>query len=144
MLAKLLHISLAILVFLSTSGLVLSKHYCGGVLKNVALFGEAASCHENNAMEACPLHSSMKMSEDDTSEDSSCCDTKSELLKADTEKAEITVDFSLTDYPVLLAVLLVLSGVSPVESDSKTTHYLSYKPPLLVCDLPVRFQTFLC
>ena len=144
MLAKLLHIGLAILVFLSTSGLVLSKHYCGGVLKSVAVFEEAPPCHENKALRSCPLHSGMKMSEDDTPENSNCCDTETDLLNTDADEAEALVEFNLADYPALLAVLLVLTGLSPLENDSKTTHYLSYKPPLLVCDLPVRLQTFLC
>lgn len=126
-------------MFFSISGLVLSKYYCGGVFKNVVLFGEVVFCYENNVMEVCLFYSSMKMLEDDILEDSSCCDMKSELFKVDIEMVEIIVDFSFMDYLVLLVVLFVFSGVSLVESDSKIIYYFFYKFFFLVCDFLVRF-----
>ena len=130
-------------MFLSTSGVVLSKHYCGGDLKNVALFSEASPCHENKEMKSCPLHGSMPMSDEESSEDNGCCDTQSELVKSDNEEAKMPVEFNLSDYPVLIAALLVLGDFELNAYDAKTTHYLSYKPPLIVCDFPVSLQTFL-
>lgn len=144
LITKLLHIGLSLLVLLSTSGWVLSKHYCGGVLKNVALFGEATPCHDNKLMKSCPLHGSMPASNGQSSDDNDCCDTTNELIKLDNEEAKLSAEFNLSNHPVLIVVLMILGDLVLDSCDDKTTHYLSYKPPLLVCDLPVRLQTFLC
>jgi len=144
LLAQLFHISLAFLVLFSTSGLTVSKHYCSGVLKNVAIWAEAAPCHANKALKSCPLHADMTMPDHDTAPSNNCCDTRSEFFKTNTEQAEIATDFTLEDYPVVVAALRVLTDLHPLVNDSKTTRYLFYKPPLLVYDLPVSLQTFLC
>lgn len=121
----------------------MSKHYCGGELKSTALFEKAAPCHQNKQMKHCPVHGTMTTSGEDTPRENDCCNTESELIKQDTEQVELSMEFSLSEHPAVIAVLIVLSGLDLVKVDNKSTHFQAYKPPLVVCDLPVRLQTFL-
>ncbi|MCK3683779.1 hypothetical protein [Maribellus sp. YY47] len=47
MIKKVLHIVFAILLLVSTVGLMVSKHYCRGQLVSVSMFHKAASCCDN-------------------------------------------------------------------------------------------------
>lgn len=144
MIAKVFHIILAFLLLVSSTGLVVSKHYCGGDLKSTALFAEAAPCHQDKQMKSCPVHGTMPVSNEDAPPKKGCCDTETDFVKVDDDQVEASLEFSLLDYPVLFTVLTVIVGLKPVEEDNKTRHYFTYKPPLLVCDLPLSLQAFLC
>ena len=143
MLRKVLHILLAVLVFVSSSGLVFSKHYCQGVLKNTSLFTEAAPCHGLSKMAKCPRHAPPQ--DDNTTLDKKgCCDTQTDFLKVEDAQLSTTADLLQLDTPALLAVLCSFLPFEVITADTKTRHELHYKPPLIVCDLPVSLQTFLC
>ncbi|MCI5092686.1 hypothetical protein [Phaeodactylibacter sp.] len=144
MITKAFHILLAVLLLISSTGLVLSKHYCNGDLKSTALFAEAAPCHQNKKLKSCPAHGTMPVSDEDAPQKKGCCDTETDFVKVDDDQVEASLEFNLFDYPALFATLVVLAGFSPVDEDDKSRHYFTYKPPLLICDLPVRLQTFLC
>lgn len=51
---------LACLMFISSTGFSMYKHYCGDNLKEISLFEEIESCHETElakqAIEVCPFH----------------------------------------------------------------------------------------
>lgn len=49
MLKKSVHIILSFLLLVATSGLFLSKHYCGGKLLSVSLFQTASSCCDSDS-----------------------------------------------------------------------------------------------
>jgi hypothetical protein len=139
---KAFHIILAFLLLISTSGFMVSKHFCQGELKSIALLVQATPCHQNKAMKHCPMHAASDQNGEQESK--GCCDTENDFVKAENEQLATEMEPHLIDYPVLLAVLAVLVGLEVVEEDAKTRQFLTYKPPLLVCDLPVRLQTFLC
>lgn len=140
MLAKALHISLAILLLFSSSGIVYSKHYCGGELKSVAFFGQAEPCHADKEAKSCPFHPT---SDKEQPEKNDCCDDESEIIKLDEEIEIPQFDLELPEHQQLVAVLLVTADLLSFSSDKKTLHYLNYKPPLIVRNLPVSLQTFL-
>jgi hypothetical protein len=73
------HILLAALVFLASSGIVLNKHYCGGMFRSQALFVQPPSCHEQVA--TCPFHANQ--ADEEAPADKGCCDTSAELFKLD-------------------------------------------------------------
>lgn len=123
---------------------MMSKHYCGGELKSVALFAEAEPCHQNKQMKSCPLHGAMPEDGTATASSKGCCDTVTDFLKVEDEQVEASLSFDLLDYPALVAVLAVVVGWEPTVEDDKTLQYFTYQPPLLVYDLPVSLQTFLC
>lgn len=139
MLVKALHVSLALLLFISSSGIVFSKHYCKGELKSIALFGEAKSCHDDSKMKSCPFH---PVSEEEP-EEKDCCKNESELVKLDEDIDIPQFDLDLLEHQELVAVLLVTADLLSFSLEEKTLHYLNYKPPLIVRNLYVRLQTFL-
>lgn len=109
----------------------------------MALFGEASTCHSDKRMKSCPLHAGMLLSDDEAPIEKGCCDTETELNENHTEQAEMPLEYILSDHSALFITLVVLAGFEPVTTDKKTDQYLTYKPPPLVCDLPVRLQAFL-
>ncbi|WP_020537434.1 HYC_CC_PP family protein [Lewinella cohaerens] len=141
MLRKVFHILLAVLVFVSSSGLVFSKHYCQGVLKNTSLFAEAAPCHGVSKAAKCPRHAP---AQEDGLDKKDCCDTQTDFLKVEDAQLSTLADLLIVDTPAFLAVLFFFLPFEVIAADTKTRHDLHYKPPLLVCDLSVSLQTFLC
>ncbi|PHI21214.1 hypothetical protein CEQ90_04120 [Lewinellaceae bacterium SD302] len=126
----------------SSSGVVFSKHYCQGELKSIAFFSEAESCHDSKKARSCPFHPPVEEDkEEPTRKD--CCEDESEIIKLDEDIEVPQFDLDLPEYQQLVAVLLVTAELFSSGSDSKTLHYLNYKPPLIVRDLPVSLQTFL-
>lgn len=77
-------------------------------------------------------------------ESKGCCDYETKLLKSDTEQQISVTEFESQLSPVLFSVLYVALQLELPTLDAQTLHYLNYKPPLIVCDLPVRLQTFRC
>lgn len=141
LLQRLLHITLALLLLIGSTGLVLSQHFCRGELKSVALFVEATPCHAK-AKRTCPNHPPTPKPAQDTK---GCCDTDVDFLQLDADQLAADTSTPSLQLPVLLAVLQVALDIYPTALSQRTRpHYLNYKPPLLVRDLPVSLQTFRC
>ena len=130
------HIILAVLLFISSTGFVVNKHYCQGELKNMALFLKAESCHQDKAMKGCPMHSSGEK------EKKGCCDDETEYVKASDEQVASSFQIDLQVTPVLLAAIFVVFNIELPALDSNTLHYLTYKPPIVLNDLSVLLQVF--
>ena len=47
---KLIHFGLALLLVVATTGVSISKHYCGDVLRNVSLYAEVDPCGDGMEM----------------------------------------------------------------------------------------------
>jgi hypothetical protein len=149
---RILNIILATLVFISSTGFVINKHYCQGELKETAFMVKAKSCHETAAehededahskMPAnCPMHSSKKKSPCEERKD--CCKDKSEFIKLDIDQEITSFEIQKIQAPVLASILLFAYNVDFLDQESSPVHYKNYKPPLLVCDYFVSLQTFL-
>ena len=108
----------------------------------MAIFFEAEPCHQEKAMANCPMHGAQKHQDD--KESKGCCDNETEYFKSDTDQYAPTTEVEVNVSPVLLSALLVALQIELSSIDTQSLHYLNYKPPLLVCDLPVSLQTFLC
>jgi len=84
-LARFVHIVLAALVMASSSGIVLTKHYCQGEFRSQALFIAPESCHSEREGKAtvpvCPFHA--KQSEAPGNDKKGCCDNRSAVVKSD-------------------------------------------------------------
>ena len=108
----------------------------------MAIFFEAEACHQEKAMTSCPMHSSE--THHGEKESKGCCDDETEYLKSETDQIATTSEVEINVNPVLLSALLVALQIELPSIDDQSLQYLHYKPPLIVCDLPVRLQTFLC
>ena len=136
------YIGLAFLMLISTSGLMLNRHFCQDELKSIAFFTRPQPCHMPKETRSCPVHANMTIQIKDTQKN--CCDDKSELLKV---KSPQILYFS----GLHLALPSVIGIASPLFSKTfqhyiqlPQVHYLNYKPPLIVCNLIMLLQTFLC
>jgi len=144
------------MMLVSSVGFSADFHFCQGEFKNFALFVKAKSCHEIAAMHA-SCHGGKKktkschQSEEKNTkvscggeEKDGCCTNNTELVQLDT-------DYSYGGHGIENSVDVVdLLAIVPTEI--KLTHsnfsypsaYQNYKPPLLVNDLRIQFQSFLC
>ena len=115
------------------------KHYCKNEVKNEALFVKAKPCHDQKTMKHCPMHPPA-----DDQDKKGCCDNKAEYLKLDTDQvttvAKIDLKLPIPQINALFTPAFDLYSIL----DTQTLHYLNYKPPLLIFDLPVYLQTFRC
>ena len=146
---RFLHILLASLLWFSSTGVVLSMHYCQDNLRDVALFVKAENCHaqkqkENAMPKGCPMHqapSTTHQTEEDP--EKNCCDDTAEYLQLQEDILKTDIEFKSFILPLLFAINWQMAGQSPYSTDRISVDYLFYKPPLLVCDRPVVLQTFL-
>ena len=83
--ARFVHIILSALVLASSSGIVLTKHYCRGEFRAQALFVTPESCHTPSSGKsdrpACPFHSNS--AEVPADGEKGCCDNRSAVVKSD-------------------------------------------------------------
>ena len=118
-------IFLAMLLLVATTGVTLSKHYCMGRLKSIAVFEQAGTCYEGETTQM------------------PCCEDVIQELKVK-ELAKTTFDFKFTPdlHTCTLATCLVLLHQA-TPSDVAGTVYVHYTPPLPDRDIPVLVQSFL-
>ncbi len=135
------HIILSLLLFFSSTGVVINKHYCQKVLKNSALFAKAKTCNHGPKSVECPVHGTMEIP---SSDDDGCCDDQVDYLQGEEER----IAPSQQDVDHMLTVFFKSPGIPEITTSiyllASYDHYQNYKPPLIFCDLPVRLQTFLC
>ena len=138
---RILHITLAFLIFVSSTGFTLNSHFCQNTLQSVAIFLSPQNCHERAA------HCAMSTSKSCCSKTKNacskdCCEDKSQFIKADIDFTPFAADDFQIDLPDLLP--------SPLSIHFETTlidkliRFNNYIPPPLIRNLPLLFQSFLC
>lgn len=141
-------LSMSLLMLLSSVGFSADFHFCRGEFKNFALFTKAKSCHELAAMHAsCHSKAATCHSSDvscDGEEEDGCCENNTELMQLD-------IDYSFGGIAIenqvdLQDQLALVPNKSQTGNSAHTypAQYQNYKPPLLVENIIVRFQSFLC
>ena len=140
MIKKTIHIGLALLILLSSSGLIINKHFCQNELVDTAFYSQAASCHESIVVckAVCDSQNS-----DELIHAQDCCKDVSSLLKVKTEQKIEIVSIQLTKSQLNID-LRPISWISLAFFDTNHNPWDKYSPPLLVSDLLVDLQTFLC
>lgn len=131
---------LAGLLLFGSVGLPVNRHFCGGELKSVAIFGAAEKCHKEQAKPHCPFHPAPAATE--AGKQKGCCDDEHELVQVDDQQQ--TVADAL---PALVAILPVFPPLrfhylAPHPRPRKNTNFENYRPPPLVQDVVREFQVF--
>ncbi len=139
MIQKILHITLATLILLSSSGLIINKHYCLDQLVSVAVMQEAEKCHIPQDDGA-----SGKDDQQERLQRADCCKDVSSFYKVSQEQKAETTTFSLFSLSDIDCTVLPQQALALSLVEACFPPFQQYKPPLLVWDLPVRFQRFLC
>ncbi|MEL6251393.1 MAG: hypothetical protein AAFR87_05215 [Bacteroidota bacterium] len=141
MIRKILHILLASMILLSSTGLVTHLHYCQNELKEFSFFVEADSCLPDFITVSCPLHpEGMKVKNPDKKD---CCEDEIHYEKLDIEQQTKSFEVELIKDFLQLAIIPV-NDLHIEEEVLQANHYLNYKPPLLYAKLQSELQTFLC
>ena len=133
---------MAFTIFISSTALVLNKHYCQDQLKSTAFFFAVKSCHHQKMITVpCPIHGTMEVP---AGEDDNCCDDETEYLKADQDLINYSFEVSDTE-PLVFLAAFVHSFIDDTLLDKTVpADYTRYKPPLVVYVRQVRLETFLC
>ncbi len=139
---RILHITLAFLIFISTTGLVIQKHYCQNQLQKIALFFSPESCHSSAQKESpCQAHAKTCCSKKkEKEEQKDCCNNKSEYLKKNYEQQFQAIDFTESILEIIHTPIYNNSNI--IATSLQIVAYLNYKPPLITRDYPSIFQVF--
>ncbi|MEN8118635.1 MAG: hypothetical protein ABFS16_16750 [Bacteroidota bacterium] len=116
MIKKASHIILSMLLLISTTGLAISKHYCGGELISTSLFVEGGSCCDSD----------------------DCCKNETEIFQLD-EDFSVSTSLAIPESVQidLLAISLVVFNLNIEENSIADDYILIDSPP------PPKIQTSL-
>ncbi len=140
MLAKVANIFVAATVFLSTTGVVLNRHYCQNQLRTTSVFVRAKACH--SMQQEPPCHpQAMQCHYGDAEKD--CCHDDAEYVHSDQLKVfQSPAVWVLPTFE--LAALLPALSMHPVVDEATQRVHHRYRPPDLPVALPELLQVFRC
>lgn len=136
------HILMASLIFISTIGVTVNRHYCQQQLRSTGLWWKPKSCHDaikaDAKLPSCPFH--QKKTKD---EKRKCCSEESNYVKTETVQDFIFDDFSLTQFlPDFLFSTFTFENHFPVFRETEYAVFCFHPPPDEV-SLQVLYQRFL-
>ena len=130
---NILSVFMAIVVLLSTVSFSVDMHYCGDTLVDVALNTKAATCGMES-MQNLPSKSSITKN--------GCCTDHKVVVDGQDElnpsPSQLTLDHQL----FLTSFVYVYQALFETVS-KQITPYQDYRPPILVSDIQVDYETFL-
>lgn len=139
-LKQIILLTLTLLVLVSSTGISVGMHLCGGEVADLALFGEVADCPMEQQKE--PLPSCHKVPVSDSTAD--CCDDQTFVFDhSDATSSSKTLILSKTaEIKFIAAVKVIILQLFAPEAAPKPT-YAFYESPPLARDIPVLVQAFL-
>ncbi|GAA4438629.1 hypothetical protein GCM10023188_34280 [Pontibacter saemangeumensis] len=133
-------LTLTLLVLVSSTGMAVGMHICGGELRDVTFFGAEADCPmEKPAEELPPCHAPQQDADDDA-----CCEDHQVLVeRLDVAAKHKAISLhKLHDIKLIAAVQAVILQLFAPEAAFNPT-YAFYESPPLARDIPVLVQSFL-
>ena len=117
-------------------GVGISSHYCGGVLKSMAIMVEAPACgHQDMSKDHCAAQG--KKGKD-------CCDEEYQLVKLVDSYTPVDVVASSPDWITLGHIPAEFINTAELAVSHQTDTYQNKPPPLTVTQLLSRLQVYLC
>lgn len=134
---KTLHMALMMLVYLSSTSMLISKHYCSDQLMGASFMVEAETCHDSApVMPACPSHTENKKD---------CCSSESHLVKTELNHDLHQPQLKTFDFSELLPVLIfVYLDQMILEQETLDRSITEWDPPSPDAVDLLRIQRFLC
>lgn len=137
---------LASLILLTSFSFSVDMHFCQGQFVSFGIFSKAKSCHELAAkMQACPFHKNKttdSLPRAAMGEEDGCCKNETVFVQSELEQC-----FSADENPIednQPSFLTNISIENPIHLENfSINHFQSYKPPLLLRDIPLLIQSFL-
>ncbi|MBN8651530.1 MAG: hypothetical protein J0L67_08880 [Cytophagales bacterium] len=125
-------LTLALLVFVSSTSFMVGMHICSGEVQNIALFTKAEGCEKEKKLPPCHRH-----------EKSSCCDDEAIVHEGEDFNASFSeVSIPPVSFVAIVLPAIILSEIISVNYLSKVKHF-NYDTPLRACDLTVAHQVFM-
>ena len=133
---------LSLVLFVNGTGIILNKHFCGGDLKAQAFYVPAKQCSHANNSNTKPCHKKTDKSSPVSEKD--CCDNDTKYFESDLEIQDIQVEELEINKTFFVALISSFFDYPYQNFNSKKAEYLNFKPPLIIKDLEVLYQSFLC
>lgn len=136
---------MALLMFVTSTGLSIDMHFCGDHLKSFNLFGKAKNCYELAGMQPtkCEIPQEQTPTMGCSMSKKSCCHNQSLNLQADlaadTENGDFLISPELQHFVIAFAVTFLQDQ----QIEPQKVNHSPYKPPLIARDIPVLIQSFL-
>jgi hypothetical protein len=133
-------LTLTLLVLVSSTGMAVGLHICGGELRDITFFGAEADCPmEKQKEELPPCHAPKQDADQDN-----CCENHQVIAERPdvAAKHKVLSLSKLQDIKLLAAVKAVVFHFFAPEVDLKPAYAL-YESPPLARDIPVLVQSFL-
>ena len=122
MFKKVAHILIVSLLLISTSGISMTRHYCGSTFESFSVFGTPHKCCDGSCDKCHNKHSFNKVTDEFTDSATSIFD-----LKADSHILYAIIDYAISDQ--------LTSGTLPVNIDlRKFLHSKAGDSPALICN----------
>ncbi|WP_449301387.1 HYC_CC_PP family protein [Pontibacter rugosus] len=139
---RIILLSLALLVLVSSTGFSVGVHFCGGEIRDLSLNGKSTQCLMAQQKQGTlpPCHAP----DTETPTQSSCCDDH-QLVVERLDVASDSKAFILNkvlDIKFVAAVQVVFLHLFAAHK-ALAPAYALYEPPLLTHDIPVLAQSFL-
>jgi len=140
---------MAFLMFFTSSGLSIDRHYCQGHLKSFSFFGKAKSCYQLADAESnlqCTANKNNKITEKANScslMQKDCCKNKLLQIISDQDKKIQSNQLLITQQLQTFVVAFVSVFLSSPAYDTVSANHISYKPPLIPKDIHVLLETYL-
>jgi len=135
---RIFSLTMALFMLVTSTGFSMDVHYCDGDIKRANVFGKAKTCAE---VTACQLKCG-KTAKSCSSEKKGCCDNQSYIIDFDFDGAELDRAIS-TDVQKVL-VVDITSTYLAYDAPSSISRTFLYRPPPLINDLQVVYQSFRC
>ncbi len=139
---KTLHISLAILLYISSAGILVHKHFCQGEVKNVAFWSPANTCYEedeatcSSSADSCTAPSGEKGERD-------CCDDDLSFEVADWDYVPDNLPKTIFDQQLSANLPDPVFTISQDFRENRSER--NYRPPPLhLVSLSILYAVFRC
>lgn len=136
------NITLAVLIFISSSGFTVNSHFCQNQLQSISIFLQPKSCHNHpvihfnaDAKKCCKLKPSR--------ENENCCHTEKNYVKLDLDQYFFKQYLKEKNGNFIKPFALYNLPANAFFAPKKIPFY-HYKPPLIEFDFQTVFQVFLC
>ena len=145
---RLIAFSLALLMLVTSLGLTVDMHFCGGHLKSFNLFGKAKGCYEMTEasnVETCSNDQmNMEQNDDCSIQKKNCCDNKTLDFQFDQDQQVQTVDLSISQpLQQFITAYVAVFFFNDFQIESDKTSFAHYKSPLIARDFHVLYESFL-
>lgn len=144
---RIVALTLAFLMLMTSVSFAVDMHYCDGELKSISLFGKAKTCHEKAVEQdkpTCPHHQKMEQqSNDDEMDKNDCCENKTTIIQADDDRAKSDLVAPTFQQLQQFVIAYVIAFHTEIITDRQSIQDTSYQSPLISRDIYVLSETFL-